>query len=212
MRSNRKTVVRRVVLLGAPFLYLVLGLLHPMEDPVVGDDTDLWMTLHIGQLFLIGGLAYGLWLLVEGVEGRAAGITRALVLPYAIAYTTLDALAGIAAGSVIRSASELSASDQAAAARLLETMREPGVDGYVFYALTGLLWLGAALAAVIALRKTAPRPALALMGLGALVFAVGHPRPTGPIGMALFLAGVGWLELRPRAAEVHAVTSGAQPA
>lgn len=35
------------------------------------------------------------------------------------------------------------------------------------------------------------------MGLGALVFAVGHPKPTGPIGMALFLIGVAWLELRP---------------
>jgi hypothetical protein len=38
------------------------------------------------------------------------------------------------------------------------------------------------------------------MALGALVFAVGHPKPTGPIGMALFLAGVAWIELRPEAA------------
>jgi hypothetical protein len=28
------------------------------------------------------------------------------------------------------------------------------------------------------------------MGIGALVFAIGHPQPTGPIGMALFIAGV----------------------
>ncbi len=27
------------------------------------------------------------------------------------------------------------------------------------------------------------------MALGALVFAVGHPKPFGPIGMGLFLAG-----------------------
>jgi hypothetical protein len=34
--------------------------------------------------------------------------------------------------------------------------------------------------------------------LGVLIFAVGHPKPTGPIGMSLFLAGVIWLELRPQ--------------
>jgi hypothetical protein len=59
-----------------------------------------------------------------------------------------------------------------------------------------LIWLAAALAVVIALRKGAPRPALVLMGLGAAVFAVAHPQPTGPIGMGLFLVDVAWLELR----------------
>ena len=39
-----------------------------------------------------------------------------------------------------------------------------------------------------------------LMALGALIFAVGHPKPFGPIGMGLFLAGVVWLE-RSREAE-----------
>jgi hypothetical protein len=64
-----------------------------------------------------------------------------------------------------------------------------------------LLWLVAVLAVVFALRKSAPRAALVLMGLGAAIFAVGHPQPTGPVGMAFFLAGVVWLELRPRHAE-----------
>jgi hypothetical protein len=36
------------------------------------------------------------------------------------------------------------------------------------------------------------------MAIGTTVFALGHARPMGPIGMALFLAGVAWLELRPR--------------
>ncbi|MGH3029399.1 MAG: hypothetical protein ACRDNE_01275 [Gaiellaceae bacterium] len=84
-------------------------------------------------------------------------------------------------------------------------------DGYVFYFATGLFWLAAALAVVIALRKSAPRPALVLMGLGAAVFAVGHPQPTGPVGMALFLAGVAWLELRPLRAKAPEAVS-VQPA
>lgn len=50
-------------------------------------------------------------------------------------------------------------------------------------------------------RLSAPRLALVLMSIGGLVFAAGHTRRTGPIGMALFLAGVAWLELRSSPAE-----------
>jgi hypothetical protein len=44
------------------------------------------------------------------------------------------------------------------------------------------------------------------MGLGATVFAVGHSQPMGPIGMGLFIAGVAWLELRPRSGEARNVS------
>ena len=48
------------------------------------------------------------------------------------------------------------------------------------------------------------------MTVGATVFALGHARPVGPIGMTLFLAGVIWLELRPRREEAgHASLQGA---
>ena len=43
-------------------LYIVLGILHPMEDPVLGDATGLFIGLHFGQMFLIAGLAFSLWL------------------------------------------------------------------------------------------------------------------------------------------------------
>ena len=54
---------RRVILLGVPSLYVILGLLHPTANPGVGDETDLFVRLHIAQLFLIMGLAYccGCW-------------------------------------------------------------------------------------------------------------------------------------------------------
>lgn len=201
MEGDRRILVRRAFLFGAPFLYLVLGLLHPNPDPGFGDDTGLFIGLHIAQLFLIGGLAYSLWLLVEGVEGRAAGIARALILPYAITYAAFDAVAGIAMGSVVREANAAPAADQPAAERLIDALQVETWDGYLFYFATALIWFAAALAVVIALRKSAPRPALVLMALGAAVFAVAHPQPTGPIGMAFFIAGVAWLELRPRSAE-----------
>lgn len=186
--------VRRLVLFGTPLLYVVLGVLHPNPDPDLGDPTGLFIGLHIGQLFLIAGLACSIWLLVEGIESRAATVARALILPYVILYTTLDAVAGIAMGTVVREANALPAADQAVAGRLIDNVREETVSGYVFYFGTSLVWLAAIVAVAVALRKRAPWPALGLLVLGAAIFGVAHPQPTGPIGMALFFAGVVWLE------------------
>jgi len=62
---------RRVIPLGVPSLYVLLGLLHPTANPQLGDENDLFIVLHIAQLVLIVGLGYVLWLLV-GVGNRAA--------------------------------------------------------------------------------------------------------------------------------------------
>jgi hypothetical protein len=197
MEGERSIPVRRAVLFGVPLLYVVLGLLHT-DNPEVGDETGLFIWLHIAQLFLIGGLAYMLWLLVEGIDGRAARVARALILPFVILYTALDAVLGIAWGIVAEKANELPVADQPAAGRLMDALLEPEPLGYILYFGAGLLWLAVALTVVTALGGRAPRPALALMAIGATVFALGHAKPVGPIGMALFLAGIAWLELRPR--------------
>ena len=62
----------------------------------------------------------------------------------------------------------------------------------------GVAWLVPAVAAAMAVRERVPRWVTGAMVLGAVVFAVGHPIPPGPIGMSLFLGGILWLELRPR--------------
>jgi hypothetical protein len=199
MESHRSTLLRRAVLFGVPFLYLVLGLLHSPSNPELGDETGLFIGLHVAQLFLIGGLAYLLWLLVEGLDSRAARVARALILPFAILYTALDSVLGIAWGIVAEKANELPVADQAAAGRLLDALiNDPEPLGYIVYFGAGLLWLAVALAVVTALARSAPRPALVLMTIGAIVFVLGHARPVGPIAMGLFLAGIVWLELRPR--------------
>jgi hypothetical protein len=207
MENDRSILVRRAFLFGVPFLYLVLGLFHPTSNPEVGDEAGLFIGLHIAQLVLIGGLAYALWLLVDGIDSRAASVARALILPFAIAYTALDAILGVAWGIVAQKANQLAVADQAAAGRLLDELLKDDAFGYALYWGAGLLWLAAALAVVIALRKSTPRPALVLIAIGALVFAVGHPRPTGPVGMALFVAGVAWLELRPLRAKAPEAVS-----
>src|SRR3712207_6153118 len=109
METDRRMLVRRAVLFGVPLMYLVLGLLHPLEDPVVGEATTLFIWLHVWQLFLIGGLAYSIWLLVDWVDNTAARVARALILPYVIAYTTFDAIVGIGLGQAVQQANALPA-------------------------------------------------------------------------------------------------------
>jgi hypothetical protein len=198
MLSSRS---RRVVLLGVPVLYLLLGIVHPTTNPQVGDDTNLWLALHAAQLVLIGGMAMALWLLVANVDSFPARIARALVIPYVVIYTTLDAILGLAWGIVVRKANGLASSDHAAAERLVDELLEADTAGYALYFGAGLVWLGVVLAIVIALANNAPRRALGLISTGALLFGAGHAPPTGPVGMALFVAGVAWIELRPSHAQ-----------
>ena len=202
MADSRRTW-RRVVLLGVPSLYVVLGMLHPTANPELGDETDLFVRLHIAQLFLIMGLGFVLWLLVEGVVRRAATVARALIIPFVVVYTALDAILGIAWGIAVEEANALPVADQRGADRLIDELisGDPDPRGLLLYWGAGLLWLAVALAVVAALSDTAPLGALVLLSLGAAVFTLGHAPPMGPVGMGLILLGIAWAEFRPRPAE-----------
>jgi hypothetical protein len=65
-----------------------------------------------------------------------------------------------------------------------------------------------ALAAAIAVKPIGGLGPTLLMAIGAAIFAVGHPFPPGPIGIALFGLGVLWLEVR----RERAPATEAQPA
>lgn len=194
---------RRMVLLGIPSLYVLLGLLHPTHNPELGDETAHFVNLHIAQLLLIMGLGFVLWLLVEGVTNRAATLARVLIIPFLVAYTALDAILGVAWGIAAQTANGLPVADQPGAGRLIHELiaGDPDPRGLILYWGAGALWLAVALAVVAALRGTAPLGALVWMALGAVVFTLGHAPPMGPVGMGLFLLGVAWAEFRPRPKE-----------
>jgi hypothetical protein len=196
----RGRTLRRLVLLGVPSLYVLLGIVHPTANPELGDQTDLFIRLHIAQLFLIVGLGYLLWFLVEGLTSRAATLARALIMPFVVIYTALDAILGIAWGLAAESANDLPAEDKPGAGRLVHELisGDPDPRGLILYWGAGLLWLAVMLSVVAALMGTAPPGALVLMSLGAAVFSLGHASPMGPVGMGLILLGIAWAEFRPR--------------
>jgi hypothetical protein len=195
MPLRRSQLVRRAVLFGGPLGYIVLGLVHPMGDLEVGDAAGFYIGLHLVQPFLIALIAYGLWMLVDGLENLAATIVRYALVPYLIVYSMFDAVAGVATGLIVREANGMSAADQAAVQRMMDGIGEHPVLVALWIG-AGLSWLIPAVAAAIAVRQRVPRWVTVTMVVGAAIFAVGHPIPPGPIGMSLFLGGLLWLELR----------------
>jgi hypothetical protein len=202
-------LLRRSILFGAPLGYIVLGLVHP-DDPDVGDDATFFIYLHFVQLFLIALVAYALWLLVEGVESRSATVARIAIIPYAVFYANFDALAGIATGLIAQEGGRMGDADGAVVQQLLDNLGEEPILT-VFSLLSSLTWLVAAAAAALALRDRAPAWVTVVMVVGAVVFAAGHPWPTGPIGMTLYVLGIAWHELRPRRAATPEVAAPAPP-
>jgi hypothetical protein len=191
--DEQEAWLRRGILATAVVGYIVLGAVHPAEINV-GDATTLYLGLHLVQPVLILLLAWGIWLLVKDLPGRAAQIARVAIVPYAIAYSMLDAIAGVALGQAVREANGMSAADAAVVQGILDS----GTDyiGIVIWVASGLAWFAMALAAAVAVRQIGGLGPSLLMTIGAAIFAVGHPFPPGPIGIALFGLGVAWLEVR----------------
>ena len=88
---------------------------HP-SHLVVGESDRLFLAIHLAFPFVICLLAWALYLLVDGVENAAATAVRVLVIPFAVAYTTFEAVAGIARGAFIWKAEDLTGDRQLDAA------------------------------------------------------------------------------------------------
>jgi hypothetical protein len=193
--SVNRSALQQVALFGGPLGWIALGLVHPISDPDIGDEANVFVLLHLVQPVLIGLLGYALWILVEGLPSRAAKVARFAVVPFVIAYTAFESIIGIAKGVIVVESSDYSAADQAVLQRVFDSDHWAS---YLVYFAAGISWLVAAVAVAIAVRQIAPLYVSLLLGIGAAFFAVGHPKPPGPIGMTLFLIGVALLELRYR--------------
>ncbi len=121
-------------------------------------------------------------------------MARIAIVPYAIAYSMFDAIAGVALGGIVRLANDASAADGAVVQQLMDT----GTDyvGVALFIASDLSWFVMALAAAIAVKPIGGRGPTLLMAIGAAIFAIAHPFPTGPIGITLFGLGIAWLEVR----------------
>jgi hypothetical protein len=199
---------RRLVLRGTPIAFGVASLLHPVpgHQPIVDalePRLGRWLGVHVAQLVLLILLAATLWLLVEGLPTRAATVCRLALVPFLAFYTAFDAVVGIGTGTLVGLARGLDGDAWVTAVRLIQAFwgRQLTVGTPIFTVIVAahVAWLLAVGAAVVALRQTGARMAVVcLLALAGVLFAIGHPFPTGTAAMAC-LGAATWLHTRPPA-------------
>ena len=194
-----RLVLRRVVLLGSPLALAILEIFHPHPTGVAGavEQGGWFMWFHIIQVPLIGLIALAVYLLTEGLEGRAVMVSRWAIGVFAVFFSAYDAAAGIATGYALRNAQELPAGAQQAIHEAVIDM--PGLSLIFGLSIVGTgAWVVGLIAAAIALRRAgAPLGPFILLILAGVGLLGGHPYPAGTLAFGCFFLAAGWLELAP---------------
>jgi hypothetical protein len=203
-RSRRRNVVRvvlrRVVLLGTPLALAILEIFHPERPSRASEAVEqgVWfMWFHFIQVPLIGLIALAVYLLTEGLEGRAASVSRWAIGVFAVFFSAYDAAAGIGTGYALRNAQGLPAEAQEA---IYEAVKDMPVLSLIFgLSIVGSLgWAVALIAVAMALRRArAPLGPYILLILAGVFLLGGHPYPAGTLAFGCFFLGAAWLELAP---------------
>jgi len=185
------------VLLGAPLLLALLMLYHSYGG-VSSRATPLpFMALHLALLPLFMLLAWGVWLLLEGVRGPVAWFSRLTLGLFVVLYSAYDAVYGLARSMMYDYALRYAEPGQGAAiaAAAGSFWRYPAAD-IVRYG-GAACWCVGLLAAVWALAR-AGRPAwpLFFLTLAAVALLFDHPAPPGTVAFGAFFVAAWGLERR----------------
>jgi hypothetical protein len=191
------SIWRRLVLLGTPLALAVLEVFHPQPDSVAEgiEQSEWFLWFHMIQLVLTGLIALAVYLLTDGLEGRAVSVSRWAIGVFAVFFSAYDAAAGIATGFMLRGARVLSVEEQTA---IYETAIDmPGLSLIFVLSIVGTgAWVVAVIAAAIALRRAgASRGPFVLLILAAVFLLGGHPFPGGTLAFGCFFLAAAWLEL-----------------
>ncbi len=196
----RRTLSRQELLfvIGIPLAWAVLLLFHPggEGDAIyqdIHDKVTTWMVVHVGMMVFIPLMAVVVFVLLRGVEGTAAQVSRIAVVVYAVFYGTYETLQGIGNGVLVDQVNDLPISERGTGSELIQDYAENIFvrDFGLLSSIGGLALFVAMLAAGIALRREAGAPTSVLVLLGfAGILIGGHPPPFGPIGLVLFVAAV----------------------
>ena len=194
---EQRLVLRRVVLLGAPFALALLEIFHPERPNSASEAVEqgVWfMWFHFIQVPLIGLIALAVYLLADGLEGRAVSVSRWAIGVFAVFFSAYDAAAGIGTGYALRNAQGLSAGAQEA---IYEAVKDMPVVSLIFglSVVGSLAWVVALVAAAVALRRAgASLGPFILLILAGVFLMGGHPYPAGTLAFGCFFLAAAWLE------------------
>jgi hypothetical protein len=188
-----RLVLRRLVLLGTPLALAVLEVFHPQPSGVSDavEQGEWFMWFHIIQVPLIGLIALAVYLLTEGLEGKAVMVSRWAIAVFAVFFSAYDAAAGIATGYALRSAQGLPAGAQEALHEAVIDM--PGLSLIFGLSIVGTgAWVVVLIAAAIALRRGgASLGPFILLILAGIFLLGGHPFPAGTLAFGCFFVANG---------------------
>ena len=185
-------------LIGVPLLWAVLLLFHPggEGDEIyleVQDNVTRFLVVHIGMMLFIPLMAVGVYLLLRGVEGTAAWVSRIALVPFVVFYSAREVLQGIGDGILVNELKGLPQAQPALREDLVQDFAEHPLIGPfgVFGSIGSLGLIVATIAAGVALYRHAGAPVSVpvLLGVSGLLITA-HPPPYGPTGLALFIVAV----------------------
>ena len=194
-------LLRRLFLVAMPLTLAVVLWFHPPGgDNIyegVRDDVGAWLFVHTAFLLFTPLLAIATYLLLRGLESRAAMLSRVALVFFLVFYTAYEVTVGVGTGVLVDYANGLPAAEQAAVTDAIQHYNGNAILGDpVSVSLTlGLLgWVVAMIAAAVALRRAgAGWPVTVLVGIAAL-FVI-HPPPVGPAALVCFAAAAALIEL-----------------
>ncbi|MDF2748866.1 MAG: hypothetical protein K0T00_41 [Gaiellaceae bacterium] len=187
------SALRRSLLVGPPLALAVALWWHPAggEDVYAGvrDDVDAWLFVHTAFLLATPLLGIAGFVLLRGLEGRAALVSRVALVFFLVFYTAYESNVGIGTAVLVDYANGLPAAEQAVVAGAIQDYNRNALitDPSLSMVAGALGWVTAMVAAAVAFRRAgAGWPLTLLIGFAAL-FAI-HPPPLGPVGLVCFAA------------------------
>jgi hypothetical protein len=207
--------LRQVFLVATPLPLAAVLWLHPAGGENVYEgvraDAGRWVFVHTAFLFFTPLLAIATYLLLRGIESRAANVSRVALVVFLVFYTAYEVTVGAATGILVQHANGLPAAEQAAVADAIQDLNRNWLltDPSVSMVLGALGWIVALVAAAVAFRRAgAGWPVTLLVGFAALFAA--HPPPIGPVGLVCFASAAVLIE-RARARDTKAFAHDAPP-
>jgi hypothetical protein len=195
MRPKPYSHAEAAFLVGVPLAWGVLLLFHPTGDeyyPAISDSVTRWLVVHLGTMLFIPLLAAAMFVLLRGIDGRAARVSRVALVVFAIFYAAFEVTVGIGSGIIANAVNDLPAAERATGADLLTTYNESTLVS-VLTTIGSIAWLVAVAAAGIALYRRANTASSVAVVILFLISAPGiaiHVTPFGPVGLALFIVAL----------------------
>jgi hypothetical protein len=168
----------------------------------VRDDVGAWLFVHTAFLFITPLLGIAAFVLLRGITGPAASVSRVALVFFLVFYTAYESNVGIGTAVLVDYAIGLPPAEQAVVADAIQDYnRNPIITDPSISMVAGVVgWITAMIAAAVAFRREGASWIVTLLIGLAAVFAI-HPPPVGPIGLVCFAAAATLVErARARAA------------